>query len=74
MFAAWHLGAALTPVNPALTDDEVLYQLQDSASRVLVGDARAGELAGRTALIPSPPTRCRSPVERRVGTRARRTR
>ncbi len=50
MFAAWHLGAALTPVNPALTDDEVLYQLQDSASRVLVGDARAGELAGRTGL------------------------
>jgi acyl-CoA synthetase (AMP-forming)/AMP-acid ligase II len=50
MFGAWHLGAALTPVNPALTDDEVLYQLQDSASRVLVGDDRAGELAQRTGL------------------------
>src|SRR5881397_1111869 len=30
MFAAWSLGAALTPVNPALTDPEVIYHLQDS--------------------------------------------
>src|ERR1700760_3187350 len=30
MFAAWCRGAAMTPVNPSLTDDEVRYQLQDS--------------------------------------------
>ncbi|MBS42974.1 MAG: AMP-dependent synthetase [Nocardioides sp.] len=45
MFAVWCRGAAMTPVNPALTDDEVRYQLQDSGSRVVVGDARAGALA-----------------------------
>lgn len=45
MFAAWSLGAATTPVNPALTDDEVTYQLEDSASRVLVAEDRGGALA-----------------------------
>ena len=45
MFAAWHRGAALTPVNPALTDDEVRYQLEDSSAAVVVGDERAGALA-----------------------------
>ena len=46
MFAAWCRGAAMTPVNPALTDDEAHYQLRDSGSRVVVGDARAEALAG----------------------------
>lgn len=46
MFAAWRLRAALTPVNPALTDAEVLYQLRDSACVALVGDQRAAGLAG----------------------------
>jgi len=45
MFAVWSRGAALTPVNPALTDDEVRYQLRDSNTRVLVGDERAAGLA-----------------------------
>ena len=45
MFAAWSQAAALTPVNPALTDDEVRYQLRDSNSRVLVGDERSARLA-----------------------------
>jgi long-chain acyl-CoA synthetase len=45
MFAAWSQGAALTPVNPALTDDEVRYQLRDSNSRVLIGDERSARLA-----------------------------
>ena len=45
MFAAWAVGAALTPVNPALTDDEALYQVQDSTSQVIVGDHRAAQLA-----------------------------
>lgn len=45
MFAAWHGGSALTPVNPALTDDEALYQLEDSSSVVVVGDERARDLA-----------------------------
>jgi long-chain acyl-CoA synthetase len=36
LFAAWRLGAAVTPVNPSLTDDEVTRQLADSAARLLV--------------------------------------
>lgn len=45
MFAVWHLGAALTPVNPALTDSEVRYQLQDSTAGVVIGDERAQAIA-----------------------------
>ncbi|MFD6063830.1 class I adenylate-forming enzyme family protein [Rhodococcus wratislaviensis] len=45
MFAAWWSGAALTPVNPALTDDEVSYQLSDSKAKVLVSDSRGQTLA-----------------------------
>jgi long-chain acyl-CoA synthetase len=45
MFAAWTRGAALTPINPTLTDDEVRYQLEDSMATVVVGDDRAGDQA-----------------------------
>jgi len=45
MFAAWYRGSAMTPINPALTDDEVRYQLEDSASAVIVGDDRSRVLA-----------------------------
>jgi acyl-CoA synthetase (AMP-forming)/AMP-acid ligase II len=36
LFAAWRLGAAVTPVNPALTASEVGHQLTDSGAAVLV--------------------------------------
>jgi long-chain acyl-CoA synthetase len=36
MFAAWRLGATITPVNPALTDIEVARQLDDSTAKLLV--------------------------------------
>jgi long-chain acyl-CoA synthetase len=39
LFAAWRLGASVTPVNPALTDSEISHQLTDSGSSVVVGDA-----------------------------------
>lgn len=43
LFAAWQLGAAVTPVNPGLTDDDIAYQIADSGARVVIGDpARAG--------------------------------
>ncbi|MFB7718971.1 class I adenylate-forming enzyme family protein [Nocardia sp. NPDC056100] len=43
LFAAWRLGAALTPVNPGLTDDDIRYQIADSGARVVIGDPdRAG--------------------------------
>ncbi|RPF31783.1 class I adenylate-forming enzyme family protein [Streptomyces sp. TLI_185] len=36
LFAAWRLGAAVTPVNPALTEPEVRYQLGDADATVVV--------------------------------------
>jgi long-chain acyl-CoA synthetase len=36
MFAAWRLGAVLTPVNPALTGDEAGYQLADAGAKLVV--------------------------------------
>ena len=38
MFAAWRLGAALTPVNPALTKPEAQYQVTDSGAGLVVAD------------------------------------
>ncbi|BBH17763.1 long-chain-fatty-acid--CoA ligase [Nocardioides baekrokdamisoli] len=43
LFAAWRIGATVTPVNPALTEPEVLRQLEDSGARLLVvEDGREG--------------------------------
>ncbi|WP_406430257.1 AMP-binding protein [Streptomyces sp. NBC_00631] len=40
MFAAWRLGAAVTPVNPGLTDAEARHQIEDSGAKaVIAGDA-----------------------------------
>jgi long-chain acyl-CoA synthetase len=39
MFAAWRLGAAVTPINPSLSPAEVTYQLADADVRVLVAEA-----------------------------------
>lgn len=38
LFAAWRLGAIVTPVNPSLTEAEVARQLADSDARLLVVD------------------------------------
>jgi long-chain acyl-CoA synthetase len=35
MFAAWRVGAALTPINPSLTAGEAAFQIEDSSARVL---------------------------------------
>ena len=58
LFAAWRLGAAATPVNPALTRDEMQYQVDDAGAKVVIGeglelDALAidvAELAARAVL------------------------
>ena len=39
LFAAWRLGAAVTPINPSLTPAEVRYQVGDAAAKVLVVQA-----------------------------------
>ncbi len=38
MFAAWRLGAAVTPINPTLVPAEIGYQLEDAAAKVLIVD------------------------------------
>jgi long-chain acyl-CoA synthetase len=40
LFAAWRLGAAVTPINPALTHDEAEYQLTDSGATLLVSETQ----------------------------------
>ncbi|MFD2470933.1 class I adenylate-forming enzyme family protein [Amycolatopsis silviterrae] len=37
LFAAWRLGAAVTPVNPELTDGEASFQIADAGAKVVVG-------------------------------------
>lgn len=42
MFAAWHLGATVTPINPGLTSKEATHQVIDSKAKLIVsgsGDA-----------------------------------
>lgn len=46
MFAAWRLGAAITPINPALTRKEATHQLVDSKAKLLINTS--GE-----AVVPS---------------------
>src|SRR3954470_18245418 len=38
LFAAWRLGAAATPVNPALTAAEMQYHVDDAAAKLVIGD------------------------------------
>ncbi|MBU3064934.1 AMP-binding protein [Nocardia sp. NEAU-G5] len=38
LFAAWRLGAAVTPVNPSLTTDEIAYQANDAGAKMLITD------------------------------------
>lgn len=45
MFATWSLGAVLNPIDPALSDEEVGFQLDDSGAVMLVGDTRAEVVA-----------------------------
>jgi long-chain acyl-CoA synthetase len=38
MFAAWRLGAAVIPVNPALTEQEARHQIGDAGAGLVVAD------------------------------------
>jgi acyl-CoA synthetase (AMP-forming)/AMP-acid ligase II len=51
LFASWRLGAALTPINPSLTDTEVNRQLDDSGARVLLTDQSVATNAGVVTLL-----------------------
>ncbi|WP_280296828.1 class I adenylate-forming enzyme family protein [Nocardia abscessus] len=42
LFAAWRLGAAVTPVKPDATFDEIRYQVEDCAAKVVVTEGGRG--------------------------------
>jgi long-chain acyl-CoA synthetase len=46
MFAAWRLGTAVTPVNPALTAQEARYQIADPGAALVVADNEAAAALG----------------------------
>jgi long-chain acyl-CoA synthetase len=50
LFAAWRIGAAVTPINPSLTPAEVKYQIADAAATVLVASALPQFDTGATAV------------------------
>ena len=45
MFAAWRIGAALTPINPSLTAGEAAFQIEDSGARVVFHEGVAPHVA-----------------------------
>ncbi|MDX3452136.1 AMP-binding protein [Streptomyces sp. ME02-8801-2C] len=51
LFAAWRLGATITPVNPSMTDFEVVRQLKDSGARLLVVEDGAAVAPDGVALL-----------------------
>ncbi|WP_405560534.1 AMP-binding protein [Streptomyces canus] len=51
LFAAWRLGATVTPVNPSMTDVEVVRQLQDSGARLLVVEDGTAVMAHDVAVL-----------------------
>ncbi|MET9911054.1 AMP-binding protein [Streptomyces sp. NPDC006476] len=51
LFAAWRLGATITPVNPSMTDVEVARQLTDSGARLLVSEDGETAVANGTAVL-----------------------
>jgi long-chain acyl-CoA synthetase len=51
MFAAWRLGAAVTPINPSLRPAEVRYQLSDADARLLIVDTLPGFDLGGHAVV-----------------------
>ena len=66
LFAAWRVGATITPVNPSLTAVEVARQLDDSGARLLIVEQEdttptsgvtvlpVGDLYGATGTDPKP--------------------
>ncbi|WP_329224815.1 class I adenylate-forming enzyme family protein [Streptomyces canus] len=51
LFAAWRLGATVTPVNPSMTEVEVVRQLQDSGAHLLVVEDGTAVMAHDVAVL-----------------------
>lgn len=50
IFAAWHLGAAATPINPNFTHDEANHQINDARATLVVNADPAAPSGGRPAI------------------------
>jgi long-chain acyl-CoA synthetase len=50
MFAAWRIGAALTPINPSLTAGEAAFQIEDSGACLVVHEGAALDIADVTMI------------------------
>ncbi|MBA4284988.1 MAG: AMP-dependent synthetase [Xanthomonadaceae bacterium] len=50
MFAAWHLGAAVMPINPGLTANEATHQLVDSKAKLIVNSTGESVVQGVLSL------------------------
>lgn len=57
MFAVWSFGAVVTPINPASTEHEWKYQLEDSGACILVSVDDKGAVALRPTHIKRSPHR-----------------
>jgi len=53
LFAAWRIGATITPVNPALTAVEVTRQLEDSHAKLMVTEDDSEPIAGVASIVVS---------------------
>lgn len=66
LFAAWRIGAAVTPVNPVLGDAEASFQLADAGAAVVVTDVVGRDLGveavGLDALSGGQPSVTTTPV------------
>jgi long-chain acyl-CoA synthetase len=70
LFAAWHLGACVTPVNPALTPVEAGYQISDSGATVVLADPAVTPAATLdVALLSAPPAHSSGVVPARPAAR-----
>lgn len=67
LFAAWRLGAAVTPINPSLVEAEISYQIADAGAALLVADRPVD--IGVTVLTPAELT-AQAPAEIALETRA----
>jgi acyl-CoA synthetase (AMP-forming)/AMP-acid ligase II len=51
LFAAWRLGAAVTPINPSLRPAEVCYQVSDAGAKVLVAESAPAYDSGAHTVV-----------------------
>ena len=62
LFAAWRLGAAATPVNPALTRAEMQYQVDDAGRKVVIGEGLELDVRSSSTSPRSRPSRVTAPT------------